>query len=230
MFQSKCFCIFAETIFDLTEIIFKAIVAGVVLSVLIGPVFFILLETSIRKGVKAALAFDAGVLLSDLIYICIAYFFYSEVESVTKSEDNFIIKIIGGSFFLFFGVATFLKKIKDPHADPDSSGLLTQGDYLKFFTKGFILNLVNPMVLFYWFSILALGSKGSINGLSSGATLFIYIAVLLFTFFSIDVLKIFGAKMLRPYITKDVLSSLNKITGSIIFIFGIILLVQVIFR
>ena len=34
---------------------------------MIGPVFFLLLETSIRKGVRAALAFDCGVLLSDLI-------------------------------------------------------------------------------------------------------------------------------------------------------------------
>ncbi|MEY3438093.1 MAG: hypothetical protein RL265_678, partial [Bacteroidota bacterium] len=44
---------------------------------MIGPVFFVLLETSIRKGARAALALDLGVLLSDLVYILIAYVFYS---------------------------------------------------------------------------------------------------------------------------------------------------------
>ena len=48
---------------------------------MIGPVFFILLETSIRRGAKAALAFNTGVILSDILYILIAYIFYAEVSS-----------------------------------------------------------------------------------------------------------------------------------------------------
>ena len=60
------------TYFDL---ILKGVVTGFVLSIMIGPVFFVLLETSIKKGVRAALALDLGVLLSDLLYILIAYVF-----------------------------------------------------------------------------------------------------------------------------------------------------------
>ena len=86
-----------------------------------------------------------------------------------------------------------------------------------------MLNLVNPMVVFYWFSVMAVGTKSGAND-SWGSIYFI--GVLLLVFFSIDFLKIIGAKKLRPFITDAVLSSLNKITGSILFLFGVVLLLQ----
>ena len=46
---------------------------GIFLSFMIGPVFFILLETSIIKGFRAALVFDIGVVLGDIVFIAIAY-------------------------------------------------------------------------------------------------------------------------------------------------------------
>jgi len=39
---------------------------GLFLSFMVGPVFFILLETSITKGFRAAMAFDLGVVLGDI--------------------------------------------------------------------------------------------------------------------------------------------------------------------
>jgi len=76
---------------------------------MIGPVFFVLLETSIKKGVRAAIAFDIGVLLSDLLYILIALNFYFEVQNLTEGENQHILKIIGGSLFILYGIVTFFK-------------------------------------------------------------------------------------------------------------------------
>jgi threonine/homoserine/homoserine lactone efflux protein len=42
---------------------------GIFLSFMIGPVFFILIETSITKGFRAALAFDLGVVLGDVFLL-----------------------------------------------------------------------------------------------------------------------------------------------------------------
>ena len=64
------------------DLILKGIVTGFVLSIMIGPVFFVLLETSIRRGVKAAIAFDLGVLLNDIFYILIAFVFYKQVTTI----------------------------------------------------------------------------------------------------------------------------------------------------
>lgn len=193
---------------------------------MLGPAFFLLLETSIRKGIKAALAFDAGVLLSDIIYIIIAYVFYQEVSDFAKGENNAIIKLIGGILFLIYGGLTFMRKPKEQKRDDSGKIIKDKRKYTVLFTKGLVLNLANPLVVFYWFSVLALGANGNNNSDLGGVYMFVYILVILVTFFVIDFLKIIGAKELRPFITNEVLRSLNRVTGSILFIFGVFLVVQ----
>ena len=209
----------------MTELILKAIVTGFVLSIMIGPVFFLLLETSIRKGVRAALFFDLGVLVSDIIYISIAFFFYAAVAQFAKGENEAYLKMFGGLMFIIFGVITFIKSPKEHTAEDLGKQALSTRYYLMLFIKGMILNMVNPMVIFYWFSVMSLGVNEN-SDLSFAMQMIIYIGVILTVFFSIDVLKILGAKRLRPFITNSVLKSLNHITGSILALFGVVLLLQ----
>jgi len=54
--------------------ILTAIPFGIILAFTIGPVFFVLLETSATKGFKSALIFDSGVMLADIIFIFVAFF------------------------------------------------------------------------------------------------------------------------------------------------------------
>jgi threonine/homoserine/homoserine lactone efflux protein len=207
------------------ELILSAIGTGLILSIMLGPAFFVLLETSIRRGVRAALAFDAGIFISDLIYITIAYVFYSEVSALTKGENEGVLKLIAGGLFLLFGSISFFKKPK-PHKQDDSGNAIHNSrDYLMLFFKGLVLNLANPLVIVYWFSVMALGAKQAANS-TFVAPIVIYISVLLVVFFSFDVLKILGAKKLRPFITDRVLTSLNQITGTILFLFGVVLVAQ----
>ncbi len=208
------------------ELLLKAVVTGFILSIMFGPVFFVLLETSIRRGVRAALAFDAGVLVSDIIYILIAYIFYSEVAALTKGENEGLLKILGGCLFLIYGTISFFKKPKDQKQDDFGNTIHNSRDYIMLFVKGLVLNLANPLVIFYWFSVMALATKENHVDSNIPAPMFIYITALLVVFFSIDILKILGAKKLRPFITNSVLTSLNRITGSILFTFGVVLLAQ----
>lgn len=193
---------------------------------MLGPAFFLLLETSIRRGVKAALSFDAGVLVSDIIYIFIVYALYQEVSGFAEGQNNAVIKLIGGIVFIGFGIALFMKKVKSQKSDNSGKMVHDSKDYIMLFTKGLILNLANPLVIFYWFSVLALGGEGNNTVSLEGFDVFVYVSVILITFFGIDVLKILGAKQLRPFITNAVLRSLNRITGTILFAFGIFLVVQ----
>ena len=52
--------------------IWNGFIMGLGLSFSFGPVFFMLIQTSIDKGWKESLIFDAGVLLSDFIIIAAA--------------------------------------------------------------------------------------------------------------------------------------------------------------
>ena len=74
------------------EIFIKGFLTGCVLSIMIGPVFFVLLETSIKRGIKAAIAFDLGVLLNDIVYIFIAYVFYNQVAELSQGENNSLVR------------------------------------------------------------------------------------------------------------------------------------------
>jgi len=210
----------------LVELILKGIVTGFVLSIMIGPVFFILLETSIRKGARAALVLDFGVFLSDAVYILIAFVFYSEVSSLTKGDNQHILKIVGGILFIIYGLATFFKKPKDIKVDAIGNPVQKPGDYVMLALKGFLLNMANPLVIFYWFSVMTLGTKDAASNDPQEASILFFLGVILITFFSFDLLKIFGAKKLRPLVTDKLLIALNHLIGIVFVVFAIVLIIQ----
>jgi threonine/homoserine/homoserine lactone efflux protein len=210
------------TFFDLT---LKGIVTGFILSIMIGPVFFVLLETSITKGIKAALALDLGVLLSDLFYILIAYVFYSEVADLGSKDNRQILNVIGGILFLAYGILNFLKKSHPKEDNSTIQSITNSKDIVVLMVKGFLLNLANPMVIFYWFSIMTLANS-YVETASSNYPIFYFLMVILLTFFSVDVFKIVGAKYLRPLVTNRLLNGLNILIGIVFSIFGIFLIIR----
>lgn len=211
----------------LLDIILKGILTGFILSIMIGPVFFLLLETSIRKGVRAAIAFDMGVLLSDLIYIIIALIFYSEVSKITSGEYAHIIQIVGGIILMVFGLVTLLKKPKEDAKETDKQLNSTKKDLILLGLKGFLLNIANPGVIFYWITVIALGADGKKNANDAiDESTYWYILIIMITFFAVDLLKIFGAKKLRPFITENVLVGLNRLIGLIIIGTGVLLMIK----
>ena len=207
------------------DLIAKGIVTGFILSIMIGPVFFVLLETSIRKGIRAAIAFDLGVILNDIVYIGIAFFFYNQVESLSEGQDNSMLRLIGGCLFIAYGIHNFFKKVKEFDVEDDTTDVKSTRGYMLLALKGFLLNLANPLVVFYWFSVMTLGAKDAAEGGSINSML-VFIAAILVTFFSIDLLKIVGAKSLRPLVTHKVLTGLNRLIGIVFFGFGAVLITQ----
>jgi threonine/homoserine/homoserine lactone efflux protein len=207
------------------DLIAKGVVTGFILSIMIGPVFFVLLETSIRKGIRAAIAFDLGVILNDIVYIGIAFFFYNQVESLSEGQDNSMLRLIGGCLFIAYGTHNFFKKVKEFDIQDDTADVKSTRGYMLLALKGFLLNLANPLVVFYWFSVMTLGAKDAAEGGSINSML-VFISAILITFFSIDLLKIVGAKSLRPLVTHRVLTGLNRLIGIVFFGFGAVLITQ----
>lgn len=206
------------------DLLLKGLVTGFILSIMIGPVFFVLLETSIRKGVKAALWLDFGVLISDILYILIAYVLFDEVKEIAEGGDTSIFRFIGGILFMIYGVFNFFKKVKEHKINSNEIPTSKTRDYVLLGLKGFLLNFANPLVVFYWVGVMTYGAKDS-GGDGSWGMLF-YLTIILITFFGIDVLKIFGAKRLRPLVTPKLLVGLNRLIGIVFVVFGIVFIVQ----
>ena len=71
--------------------ILSGIPLGFFLAFMVGPAFFILLETAAMRGFKAAFAFDIGVIMADIVFIIIAYFSTSQLLRSIKDDPGLFI-------------------------------------------------------------------------------------------------------------------------------------------
>ena len=102
----------------------NAVLLGIGLAFMVGPVFFTLIETSITKGTKAAIIFDLGVVLADVAFILVAYFgsvvVLKKIENITTTPNTIItspaiLLIHHNCFNLNFFLTKFIKKVKANH-------------------------------------------------------------------------------------------------------------------
>ncbi|MEO9533833.1 MAG: LysE family transporter [Crocinitomicaceae bacterium] len=210
------------------ELIATGIGYGLLLSVLVGPAFFVLIETSITKGIRHALFFDLGVILADLIYLSIAYIFFSEVTALMNSENSFWLKIIGGGFFIGMGLMNvFKKRPKLKHIHVEDHNQLNANNYFMMVLKGVLFNIINIGVLAFWLTVLTVLPEAPPHlGLSRQNAVLIYIIIILIIFVGVDVLKIIGAKKLKEVLTPQWMNNLNLALGIVLICFGLLFLAQ----
>ena len=210
----------------------QAIGIGFLLSVMVGPVFFVLLETSITKGIRAALALDIGVFISDILYILFALSFVDQISSINSGENKLIFGFIGGSIFIIYGIFYFFKKSKMAdlplEAENTSKEVATATkDYLLLGLKGFILNIANPAVIFYWLSILSLAAQSVPDNTKNPNTwILLFLSILLGTYFGFDILKVIAAKRLRTLVNQNLLNALNILIGLIFLLTGVFQIIK----
>jgi threonine/homoserine/homoserine lactone efflux protein len=195
---------------------------GIFLSFMIGPVFFILLETSITKGFRAALVFDLGVVLGDVFFIAIAYLgSYRLIESL---KDKPALFMFGGMLMLAYGIISFIKlkkegKIKYKLIDKE----IIKKKYGSLFIKGFFLNIINIGVLGFWLAIII--SVGPKLEMQTSRMMTFFTSVIL-SYLLIDCIKIILAKQLKSKMTPTNILKVKKGISIILIIFGIVLITQ----
>ncbi|UYW00920.1 LysE family transporter [Flavobacterium agricola] len=205
--------------------ILTGIPLGFFLSFMIGPVFFVLLETSITRGVKAALIFDSGVIFADIVFILIAYF--TSYKLLERIKDDPIIFIVGGLIMLVYGLISlylnFRTKIIQEVNKEEIKIVLNTKNYVGYFFKGFALNFINIGVLGFWLGILL--TFGPKFDMVSSRLLVFFIAVIVMYFIT-DLGKIFLAKQLQKKLTAQNILKVKKISSFILIIFGAFLMFQ----
>jgi threonine/homoserine/homoserine lactone efflux protein len=202
--------------------ILTAIPLGFFLSFMIGPVFFVLLETSVVKGFRAAFVFDLGVVLADVIFILIAYFSsYRLLESI---KDDPALFVFGGLVMLTYGIISFVKTKKPKkNIDPEDPEELARTNYFRLFIKGFFLNFINIGVLGFWLAIiLTVGPKLELNP----TRMLIFFTTVVLGYLVTDIFKIMLAKQLRNQLNPHNIALIKKVISVILMISGIFLLSQ----
>ena len=206
------------------DAIIAAIPLGIILAFTVGPVFFVLLETSATKGFKSALIFDLGVMLADIFFIAVAFFSTNRLLETIKDDPNFL--IFGGVLLVVYGVISFTKTSKSFRAIvKEYHKIEIQKNYGKLFLKGFLLNFINIGVLLGWLGFIVIGNSIT----STTEQVVIFLATILITYFLVDLIKIVLAKKLKSKLTPRRIFNTKKIISLVILGFGVLLLVQAFF-
>jgi len=201
-----------------------AILLGIALSFTIGPVFFTILEISVSKGFKAAVFFNIGVVFSEIVFFAVAY--ASTSNLLNSIQENPSWKILGGVLLAFYAGITLLgmyqnkekKEQQNLFKSPPPSPKL-----IKNLIKGFGLNIINFAVLVFWILIVANYAPGFQD---SQYKMIVFFLVIVGTYFTIDLGKIYLAQQLKTSLTDSVITKIKLIVNAIILIIGLVLIFE----
>jgi threonine/homoserine/homoserine lactone efflux protein len=199
-----------------------AVPIGIVLAFTIGPVFFTVIETSISKGVKAAIFVDIGVVFSDVVFFVIAFFSTNSLlKSIEENTDSWY--FLGGVLLVAYAGVSLIKIIQEKNNPENTEGALIENNpnLLKMAIKGFLLNIINVVVLFYWVGIiLYFGPQLEMNE----SKIFLFFIIIITTYFTIDLGKIYLAQQLKKKLTDIVIKTIKIVINSFIVICGMFLI------
>lgn len=196
------------------EIIIKGIISGIVLALLVGPVFFTLLQTSIERGFGSGVLVAVGVALSDTMYIILSYLGLSQIFDSRTAQ--LYLGYIGGFILLCFGL--YYLFIKSRRAVNYSLEHIETRNPYRLMAKGFIINGLSPMVLIFWIG--TVGIATSELGYTSTSKAFMFFGSIVLTVFVTDILKAKLADKLRTLLTSRLVHLLNIILGCVLTVFG----------
>ncbi|MEG1590242.1 LysE family translocator [Chryseobacterium sp.] len=200
------------------ELILSAIGLGFMLSlVFIGPIFFLLIETSFTRGPKHALALDFGVITADLLCIIAAYYASADIVDLIDKHPGFY--RITSILILTYGIIMMVTKTK-MHM-PGEEKIISQ-NYFRTFINGFLLNLLNVGVILFWL-VTVIGVR---NQYPDTETLILYLAIVIATYLLIDFAKIFLAKQFHDRLTQKLANNIRKGVGIVLIIFSFFIFLQ----
>ena len=197
------------------SIILNGALLGLILSLMLGPAFFVLLETSLKYGFKRAFFLDLGILISDLLYLLAAFFFAEQIEEALKTYSY--LKYIGGSLLIAGGLYMILRKNTIP-TKKDVELEINQPGLFAFTMKGMALNAINPFLLIFWIAAFSYAIE---NHNISGVTVWIYFGATLGSMMAIDLLKIYFAYKVKRYLSDKIIRRVGIAVGIALIFFGV---------
>ncbi|MEO6357991.1 MAG: LysE family transporter [Ferruginibacter sp.] len=185
----------------------------------VGPVAFTILKQSINNGRGGGFSFVAGVWLSDILLVLLSNVFTEWVAELMDFKK--VIGFTGSCLLIAMGIYyLFFKKI---HIKEDENKIvITARTHAKLVVSGFFINTLNPALLLFWLTTAtALAVTHTIN------QRIVIFATCLIINSAADILKVILAGKLRSKLNEKNISLINKISGLILVLFGMVIIVGV---
>ena len=195
------------------------ITVGFFTAFIMGPVFWVLLETSITKGFKAAVAFDLGVMFADVCFIGICYL--GSFQLLEDEQNKQGLFVLGGTILLLYGLFSWINRAKKNKENLDIQE--SKENYFGLAAKGFAINILNVGVFIFWGGVTIVSSPASGKSFTSFVLFF---SIVLLSYFITDLLKISVANRFKSLLTGKGIVIVNSIVSLILVVSGVVLILK----
>ena len=199
--------------------ILTPITLGFFTAFIMGPVFWVLLETSITKGFKAAVAFDLGVMFADACFIGVCYL--GSFQLLEDDQNKQGLFVLGGTILLLYGLFSWINRNKKSKDQPEIQE--TKENYFGLAAKGFAINILNVGVFIFWGGVTIVSSPASGKSFTSFVLFF---SIVLLSYFITDLLKISVANRFKSLLTGKGIVIVNSIVSLILIVSGVVLILK----
>ena len=195
------------------------ITVGFFTAFIMGPVFWVLLETSITKGFKAAVAFDLGVMFADVCFIGVCYL--GSFQLLEDDQNRQGLFVLGGTILLLYGLFSWINRDKKSKDQPEIQE--SKENYFGLAAKGFAINILNVGVFIFWGGVTIVSSPASGKSFTSFVLFF---SIVLLSYFITDLLKISVANRFKSLLTGKGIVIVNSIVSLILIVSGVVLILK----
>ena len=195
------------------------ITVGFFTAFIMGPVFWVLLETSITKGFKAAVAFDLGVMFADVCFIGICYL--GSFQLLEDDQNKQGLFVLGGTILLLYGLFSWINRNKKSKDQPEIQE--SKENYFGLAAKGFAINILNVGVFIFWGGVTIVSSPASGKSFTNFVLFF---SIVLLSYFITDLLKISVANRFKSLLTGKGIVIVNSIVSLILIVSGVVLILK----
>ena len=195
----------------------RGLLIGLSIAATVGPMSILCIQRTLNRGQLYGLVSGLGIATADGVYGSIAAFGLTLITNFLINEQIWI-RLIGGLFLMYLGIKTILSK------PPERAAVLNAktNSYLGAYTSTFLLTLTNPLTILSFAAIFAGIGVGS-----ASKSFFSAIAVVLGVFSGSTLWWIIltsGISLLRKKMNSYWLLWINRISGAIITLFGLVAL------
>jgi len=201
-------------------VVLDGFLAGLILQIAIGPVFFFILNLSLQRTILDGLLAVVAVTIVDYLFITLAVLGVGQL--LEKPRIKFGLGIISSIVLILFGIVMILSIHQtSPMSTPNS---VIESNYLASFISAFLLTISSPLTIVFWTSLFA--AKAIERGYAQNQLIFFGLAAGLAT------LVFLGASVtllssIRASIPLMFLKICNIGVGSLLIIYGIIRLIKI---
>ena len=195
----------------------RGLAIGFSIAAPVGPIGVLCIRRTLAEGRASGIVSGLGAATADALYGCIAGFGLTFISNFLVSQQVWL-RLVGGLFLCYLGLRTWFAKPADQAASVKGSGLW--GAY----ASTFFLTVTNPMTIISFAAIFAgLGLAGTSGSYSAAGILVLGV----FSGSAAWWLLLGGCVgLFREKINAGLLQWVNRFSGAIITLFGLLALLS----